>query len=216
MPSLGGHVLLLYSVVITEPWSLPLLHWLNRSGQLHKNYNGKALKMNILRSLMALILLAGFTGAARAQTQVPQNCDVTTASDPDRQVLTCALGIVIELEAAAQMGFSDLSSGSAPGVIDLDVGAALIEVEPGTALPQIRTPHAIAAVRGTVYIVDVTPEKTSVFVVHGEVSVTQHDTSDDPVLLTAGDGVDVGPGLQLEVRRWGDERAKALLARFAR
>lgn len=172
--------------------------------------------MTLIRSLMALVVLACFAGAAGAQTQVPQNCDVTTASDPDRQVLTCAFGIVIELEAAAQMGFSDPSSDSAPEIIDLEGGAALIEVKPGTARPQIRTPHAIAAVRGTVYVVDVTPEKTSVFVVQGEVSVAQLDAGGDPLLLTAGDGVDVGPGLTPEVQRWADERAEALLARFAR
>lgn len=172
--------------------------------------------MNILRSFIALVLLAGFGLAPPVQAQVPPNCTVSTAPDPDRQVLSCAFGVIIELEAAAQMGFGETTAEAGPEVIDLENGAALLEVEPGAARPQIRTPHAIAAVRGTVYVVDVTPEMTSVFVVEGEVAVTQVGADGDPVLLGAGDGVDVAADGLSDVQRWPAARSAALLARFGR
>ncbi|MEM9105955.1 MAG: FecR domain-containing protein, partial [Pseudomonadota bacterium] len=93
--------------------------------------------------------------------------------------------------------------------------AVLIEVAPDSGDFQIQTPHAIAAVRGTVYVVDVSADQTDVFVVEGEVSVSRADGS-DPVELTAGLGVDVLPGEPLVVRQWPEERVRNLLARFGR
>lgn len=165
---------------------------------------------------MVFAALAGLGILSPSQAQVPPNCEATSASDPDRQVLTCAFGVIIEMEVAARMGFVDAAADATPDIIELNDGAALIEAEPGAARPQIRTPHAIAAVRGTVYVVDVTAEMTSVFVIEGEVAVTQTASELPPVLLGAGDGVDVGPGRVLDVVQWPDARADALLARFGR
>lgn len=172
--------------------------------------------MDSFRFFALTALVAAFGIAAPLQAQVPPNCEVTTAADPDRQVLSCAFGVVIEMEAAAQMGFSDAASDGAPDVIDLQGGAALIEVEPGTARPQIRTPHAIAAVRGTVYVVDVTADGTAVFVVEGEVAVMPTDAQGAPAVLSAGDGIDVTSDGSSDVQQWPAARVAALLARFGR
>lgn len=171
--------------------------------------------MMVLRSLIAAVAIAGSSLSLPAYAQVPPNCEVTTVTDPERQVFSCAFGVIIEMEAAAQMGFAGTDLG-APDVIDLENGAILIDVEPGKARPQIRTPHAIAAVRGTVYVVEVTAEKTSVFVLRGEVSVSQLEDGSTPVLLGAGDGVDVGEEAALTVQQWPETRVDALLARFGR
>jgi ferric-dicitrate binding protein FerR (iron transport regulator) len=80
---------------------------------------------------------------------------------------------------------------------------------------QILTPHAIASVRGTMFAVDVTAERTSVFVVRGRTRVESRSVS-GAVVLGSGDGVDVTPGQLLVVRRWSAERVAALLARFGR
>ncbi|GFE50805.1 hypothetical protein So717_25580 [Roseobacter cerasinus] len=163
--------------------------------------------------ILALIVLAP---AVSAQSQRPANCEIATVQDPERQVLSCAFGVTIELDAAAQMGFLGVTDGGAPDVIELDSGAVLLEVAPGEARPQIRTPHAIAAVRGTIYVVEVEGDKTSVFVIEGEVAVTQRDANGADVILRAGDGVDVRDGAALEARPWPAERAAGLLARFGR
>ncbi len=173
--------------------------------------------MSILRFVSLPLVAVCVLAALPASAQVPPNCEVATASDPDRQVLSCDFGVIIELEAAASMGFVSVGTGETAPAIDLQGGAALIEAEPGEGRPQIRTPHAIAAVRGTVYIVDVTAEQTSVFVVEGEVEVTEIGADGTPVRLGAGDGIDVGAtDSPLTVRPWPDDRAATLLARFGR
>ena len=171
--------------------------------------------MMVLRSLIAAVAIAGSLLSLPAYAQGPPNCEVTTVTDPERQVFSCAFGVSIEMEAAAQMGFAGTDLG-APDVIDLENGAILIDVEPGKARPQIRTPHAIAAVRGTVYVVEVTAEKTSVFVLRGEVAVSQLEDGSTPVLLGAGDGVVVGEEAARTVQQWPETRVDVLLARFGR
>ncbi len=81
---------------------------------------------------------------------------------------------------------------------------------------QIRTPLAIAAVRGSLWIVDAKPGHTAVFVQHGVVVVERRGGS-NIVVLRDGDGVDViAERASLVRKRWGAPRAAALLARFAR
>ncbi|MCV3270769.1 FecR family protein [Roseobacter sinensis] len=173
--------------------------------------------MTSLRFVFLYGLLAVAAMSTPTMAQVPPNCTVETVTDPERQVLSCEFGVVIEMEAAAQMGFAEAESGAQPGVIDLERGAVLIEADKGEARPQIRTPHAIAAVRGTTYLVDVTADRTSVFVVEGEVSVLRTGATEEAVVLGAGDGVDVDASDEaLEGRTWPADRAAALLARFGR
>ncbi|MEP2641800.1 FecR family protein [Roseobacter sp.] len=172
--------------------------------------------MTVLRGIGVWLCFTMSVMAGAAQAQVPPNCAVETVTDPDRQVLSCAFGVIIEMEAAAQLGFGDTPGGAAPQVLDLDRGGVLLEVAPGTLRPQIRTPHAIAAVRGTGYVVDVQDMSTSVFVLHGVVAVSHIGDEGAPVVLRAGDGVDVRVGAPLEVRRWPAGRVADLLARFGR
>jgi ferric-dicitrate binding protein FerR (iron transport regulator) len=82
---------------------------------------------------------------------------------------------------------------------------------------QILTPHAIASVRGTIYAVDVTTAKTSVFVARGRVAVARRNAPAVSVTLGPGEGVDVGDDQgPLDVRRWPQERVRSLLERFGR
>ena len=94
----------------------------------------------------------------------------------------------------------------------------LVELPPGRGRVrfQIRTPHAIASVRGTVWATDVSAARTSVFVQRGAVGVAPQ-ASRRSVVLNPGEGVDVEAGTAVpEVKRWGPQRAAALLARFGR
>lgn len=161
--------------------------------------------------LFAFVLFAGSFFTTPLVAQVPPNCDVVQAKNPDRQVFECAGGLIIEAEAAAQIGF-----GEAANTIALERGATLIEVTPGTARTQIRTPHAIAAVRGTLYVVDVTDDSTAIFVVRGAVEVHHLRGDANHVVLGPGEGVDVAPGTRLTVKTWGASRVTALMARFGR
>jgi ferric-dicitrate binding protein FerR (iron transport regulator) len=105
-----------------------------------------------------------------------------------------------------------------PDGVNLQNRAILIDAPPGALRQgfQVRTPQAIAAVRGTQWVVDVSTGKTAVFVVNGRVSV-RRATNTRSVNLGPGEGVDVEPGTApLVVRRWPAARATALLARFGR
>lgn len=150
-----------------------------------------------------------------ATAQLASDCNRTEVSDPPRIVYQCNGGIVLEAEAAAALGLRDSGPADRPEEVELDTKGVLIEVEPGSGPFQIMTPHAIAAVRGTVYSVDVTADMTAVFVERGEVAVSRLDGS-DTVLLTEGLGVEVSPGQPVEVRRWPAARVEELMARFGR
>lgn len=169
--------------------------------------------MSFARTMIVSVLLV--FQAAQASAQMPDNCALTSVSDPDRYVLNCAGNLVIEMDAATKMGIINDPDGL-PERVTLSQGTVLIEVEPGGATPQIRTPHAIAAVRGTVYAVDIQARSTAVFVVRGAVNVRHLRGSGGSVDLGAGQGVDVAPGLALEVKTWGEARVRKLLSRFGR
>jgi hypothetical protein len=79
---------------------------------------------------------------------------------------------------------------------------------------QILTPHAIAAVRGTRWAVEVEPERTSTLVISGTVQVTR-PRGNRSAVLHAGEGADVSAGSDpITVKIWGKKRVDALLARF--
>lgn len=158
----------------------------------------------------AFLLLAALSVEAQAQVAGAPACAQQQAGDPPRTIYACSNGLVMEVEAAAAAG---LVPGTTDGSTSLPNGAIYADVPTGEPF-QIRTPHAIASVRGTVFAVDVTSTQTSVFVVNGTVEVVS-TAGGAAVDLTAGEGVDVAAGATaLEVKTWAPARAEALLARL--
>lgn len=155
------------------------------------------------------------SGGGIATAQVPSNCDLESLDGPSRFLLRCEGGMVLEIEAEAVVTFQNEEDGL-PGQVTVEQGAVLVEITPGGVTPQIRTPNAITAVRGTTYAVEVSDRATAVFVVSGQVDVRKIDDSDSAVLLDAGEGVDVRSDEPLAVAVWSDTRARALLTRFGR
>jgi hypothetical protein len=143
------------------------------------------------------------------------DCTWSQVSQPTRQVITCGASLTIEREAETSMTIFERSGGAPPERIEIGNGAILIEVAPGSPATQIRTPHAIAAVRGTIYVVDAGTDSSSVFVLQGQVDVRGTE-ADDSVTLEAGQGVDVTSEQLLEVSTWSARRKTDLLARFGR
>ena len=79
---------------------------------------------------------------------------------------------------------------------------------------QILTPHAIAAARGTTWVVQVDSDGTHALVMLGYVEVTPRGARNG-VLLRANQGADVPSGAdRTTAKRWGTARVDALLARF--
>ncbi|MFE1598977.1 FecR domain-containing protein [Methylobacterium sp. ID0610] len=165
-----------------------------------------------VRLALAAALTAGLAAPAGAQTA---GCTIEARSDPPGQVLTCGGGLTIRTEPGTALGLIDRNRDGRPEGARLRAKGALIALPPGQGGFQVLTPHAIAAVRGTIWAVDVSAGQTSVFVERGRVAVRR--PGGPAVLLAEGDGVDVKRGTgPLRVVRWAPARAAALLARFGR
>ena len=158
---------------------------------------------------LALILGATTAGAQEA-------CSRAEGATPRTDVISCSGTLTVEREKQAGVTIVSRPGNAPPRAIELEGGAILLDVLPGSPSIQIRTPHAIAAVRGTTYVVDAEAEKTSVFVIEGEVEVRK--TGDDGTIVTLGpgEGADVSAEEPLTTARWSAARVAALLARFGR
>jgi ferric-dicitrate binding protein FerR (iron transport regulator) len=165
----------------------------------------------VLNAALAFLLLLITCQSAVSQ----QDCVTSGLSNPNRKLIDCSDTLVLELESGADVKIIERQDSAPPKAIILENGAIFIEVQPGSRPTQIRTPHAIAAVRGTTYVVDAGATRTSVFVVKGAVTVTKPNNASS-VTLGPGDGVDVDPMSQLTVNRWSADRVSKLLARFGR
>ena len=169
-------------------------------------------------AFIATVGLVGSLALAGAASADELGCRLEdSTSGPPRQILRCASGPKIEAEASADVHVVDRSGQGKPDGARIGGGAALIEVPehyPGGF--QISTPRAVASVRGTIWVVDVEPQRTSVFVARGQVVVTRPEGA-GTVTLNKGDGVEVGDGnAPLRVERWSRPRVRALMARFGR
>jgi len=172
----------------------------------------------MLSRIAAVLVLASLSLAARAQGG---GCVfIPDKHHPQDRILRC--GGDLTVRPAAGTAYHPIESGAPgpPAAVQLDDGDLLIEFHGSRERRdfQILTPEAIASVRGTRWAVERTAGKTAILVLRGAVEVTRAGTNvGAPVVLRRGQGVDVSAGdAPLEVKRWSQERVKALLARFPR
>jgi hypothetical protein len=152
--------------------------------------------------------------SAGAQTSA---CElVPDEKNPPEKILRCGEGLVVRTAHDTTYHAVGGQGTKPPKELQLDAGAVMVEFHPskGHSTFQIRTPNAIAAVRGTKWVVDVSPDKTSTFVISGYVAVSRPRGA-ETVVLRAAEGADVSPDSgPIVVKRWAAPRVKALLARF--
>ena len=166
----------------------------------------------IAAAIVSALLLS--TATARAQAGACQL--IADDRNPPEKILHC--GGALEVRSAHQTDYhpADQAGNAPPNAIQLDSGALMIEFHPskGRRHFQILTPNAIAAVRGTKWVVEVAPARTSTFVIAGRVAVSRPH-GDQTVLLRPGEGADVTPDNgPIVVKRWAAPRVQTLLARF--
>lgn len=182
------------------------------SGELGKQAAKAKMKNHAVFTIFSL-LVALTPLPVMAQTST--GCTQDELGDPPRIVYRCVGGMILEAEAASALGIVETGKNARPTDVEVKSDAVFIKLPRRSGPFQIRTPHAIAAVRGTKYVVDVTKEKTAVFVRRGKVIVSRPDGT-EAVTLTRGLGADVTPGEPLVARRWPKERVRKLLSRFGR
>ncbi|MCB1312023.1 MAG: FecR domain-containing protein [Sedimentitalea sp.] len=156
------------------------------------------------------LALAGLLAAGSAGAQAPSNCTLSELQDPPRQEYTCADGVIIVIGKGGDLGF-----GGENGTSDLTLDAGAVFVDSPGQPVQIRTPQAIAAVRGTQFAVSVGEGNTAVVVIRGQVGVSSIEGGDE-VVLDEGEGVDAIPGQRLEVKNWGAARVARMMGIFGR
>jgi FecR protein len=141
---------------------------------------------------------------------------VADDQNPPEQILRC--GDMLTLRSAHGTVYRLIggAGGGEPRAVEVDEGAVMTEFHPSRTHRtfQILTPNAIAAVRGTKWVVEVSAERSSAFVISGSVAVRRLHGAQG-VLLKMGDGVDVSSDPDpLTVKHWAEKRVQALLARF--
>jgi ferric-dicitrate binding protein FerR (iron transport regulator) len=166
-----------------------------------------------------LIAMAAFSwlGAPAQVYGQPAGCTlIADDRNPTERILRCGNGVTIRNAPGTRYQVLDQGGQRPPDGARLDSGALMIEFAPSTRQRgfQILTPHAIAAVRGTKWAVEVIPERTSTLVLSGVVEV-KRPRGRRGALLHAGEGADVsGEAGPIVVKRWAKPRVEALLARF--
>src|SRR5262249_35725611 len=148
--------------------------------------------------------------------QIPKCALSPDERNPSEKVLRCGDQLTIRNARNTSYRLTGQNGDEMPKGAELDSGALMIEFKPSAAKRsfQIRTPHALAAVRGTTWAVEVDADKTATLVISGVVEVRRPNAKKG-VRLRAGQGSDVTSGTgPLTVKRWGKPRVDALLARF--
>ncbi len=145
-------------------------------------------------------------------------CSLNQVAGTSRQILRCQKGLTITVETGARFTLVDRDKDGNADQVRVRRKALLLEAPKsiaGTGF-QVVTPQAIAAVRGTVWVVDIQKNRTAFFVVRGRVAV-RRPAAKKSVFLGPGEGVEVDEGAgSLTVKRWPAARVSALLARFGR
>ncbi len=174
------------------------------------------MKTMLLRA--GCIALASLCVVAADAAAQPAQLGCTSAPTAEgSQTLQCAPAITIVAENGAKFELRDRNRDGNVDSVELSNKALLLEVpkKSGRVRFEVKTPQAIAAVRGTKWAVDASHEKTAVFVVDGRVSVARI-RGPGRVDLGPGEGVDVGATGELIVKRWPPARVAALMARLGR
>jgi len=170
--------------------------------------------MIIMYATVGTCALVGADAALAQQTSM--GC--TSEQKPNAvQTLRCRGDLIIVAEDGAKFTLQSQDKSGDVDTVDLQGKAVLVDATKPKAKSRFRviTPQAIAAVRGTKWAVDVQETRTSVLVLRGQVAV-RRPRGAGQVLLGPGEGVDVDRGSTeaLTVKRWGQPRVDALLARL--
>ena len=162
-----------------------------------------------------LVLCVSLPASVYPQTR-SGGCTIEPIGGTSRQRIVCRDGLSIIVENGARYTLLSRSGGNNVDAVRLRAKALLLDFS-GRKAPsgvEVVTPQAIAAVRGTKWVVDVAQASTSVFVISGRVEVRRSNGA-NRVSLQPGEGVDVDRGSgPLTIKQWPASRVDALLSRL--
>ena len=171
----------------------------------------------LLCLMLTMIAISWIGGTSQAFGQTTGCTLVPDDRHPKEKILRCGESLTIRSAAETKFRVTGPTDQSPPTGVRLESGALLIEFTQSERRKdfQILTPHAIAAVRGTKWAVEVVPARTSTLVLAGSVEVSHLRGRHRGAFLRPGEGADVTakPG-PIVVKRWAKKRIDALLARL--
>jgi len=172
---------------------------------------GKAWLVRTLRRAVTAVFLVGLQTAPSLAACVLR----IDPADSERKILECGDDLIVR--AARDTTFHEIIAPGEPNptAIALQKGAVSVQFRAGASRNgfEVRTPRAIAAVRGTRWVVEADAVRTSVFVLSGEVSVTESKLG-RTVMLGRGQGVDITDEADSGASQaWPQERVRELLSR---
>ena len=176
----------------------------------------KSLKSSVYPLIAWAALSLWATPPTRAFAQTNGCVIVPDDQNPSEKILRCGGNLTIRNAPNTVYRLTDQDGRRQPAGALLDSGALMIEFTPSERQRnfQILTPHAIAAVRGTKWAMEVVHDRTSTLVLSGGVEVMR-PRGKRGALLHAGEGADVSTAAgPIVVKRWATNRVDALLARF--
>jgi len=153
-------------------------------------------------------------------TNAPISLGDTIVSTTGKAKIALGDGTVISVGENSRVRVADYGSATndAKTRISLISGALrlLVNKVPAPGKFEVETETAIAAVRGTDWVIEVTPEQTSVALLSGVVAVSGRESSAQSTveLFLAGQGTDVRRGAAPSpVVNWGTQRFNNTVAR---
>jgi hypothetical protein len=174
-------------------------------------------RMTCMAFMCATVGISAALGVGAASAQ-PATMGCKSEQTGAVQTLRCRGDVIIVAEDGAKFTLQSHDKSGDVDAVDLQSKALLVDApikQKAKNRFQVITPQAIAAVRGTKWAVDVQETRTSVLVLRGQVAV-RRPAGAGQVLLGPGEGVDVDRRSTepLTVKRWGQPRVDALLARL--
>jgi hypothetical protein len=167
--------------------------------------------------LALLAAIAMWACAASPAFSQGHECELIPDNrNPSEKIMRCGDDLVVRSAPGTHYQPVEQRGNEQPNALRLDSGALMLELRPSVPPKdfQVLTPHAIAAVRGTKWIVEVRATRTSTLVLSGEVAVKRR-RGEQTVVLHPGEGADVTRGTgSFTAKHWPRARVRALLARF--
>lgn len=162
----------------------------------------------------SVVIREGIYSRAETNQRLRPSDRVNTGAGAKLEI-TCSDGIVVVVGESSMLDLGRLADqGTADAVLELLEGIVrfvLPERRPAGRF-EVTTPTAVASVRSTDWLAQVTTRGTAVFVVRGSVAV-QGKAGGAPTALAPGEGVDVAPGaVAPPAVRWGQARIDRSLA----
>lgn len=162
------------------------------------------------------ILRGGVDVVGAPEEAIYPSDSIRTAAD-SRAEVTFVDGSILTVGPESEVAVATFAPQAEESNAVLDLLAGIVRVTVNKATDwgrfEVRTTTAVASVRGTDYLVELSTAGSAVFVAEGRVAVSSRAGAGTAV-LRAGQGVDVTAAFEpLVVKIWGAKRRDAALAR---